>query len=454
MLKRILIANRGEIAVRIIRCCREMDIETVVVYSTADANSLAVMTATDSVCIGPAKPSESYLNQDIIIEAAIKTNCDAVHPGYGFLSENADFARKCEEAGLIFIGPSSEIISKMGDKQTARTLMRETGVPIVPGSKGFVETVDEAVKLADEIGYPVLLKATAGGGGKGMRKAFSKDDIVGAFETAKAEAKASFGNDDMYMEKLVVNPHHIEIQIMADKYGNAVYLGERDCSIQRNNQKLLEESPSKLIDEKLRKEMGETAVKAAKAAGYYSVGTVEFVVDDDKNYYFIEMNTRVQVEHPVTEMITGVDLIKEQIRIASGMKLSIIQDDVNINTHAIECRINAETPGIIKFLHFPSGYNVRVDSHLYTGYEVSPFYDSMVAKIIVTGKTRLETIRRMRRALEELIIDGIKTNAEFMHLLTYHPDFIRGNYNTGFWDKNNETINKWLKEGLKQDEHR
>lgn len=454
MLKRILIANRGEIAVRIIRCCREMDIETVVVYSTADANSLAVMTATDSVCIGPAKPSESYLNQDIIIEAAIKTNCDAVHPGYGFLSENADFARKCEEAGLIFIGPSSEIISKMGDKQTARTLMRETGVPIVPGSKGFVETVDEAVKLADEIGYPVLLKATAGGGGKGMRKAFSKDDIVGAFETAKAEAKASFGNDDMYMEKLVVNPHHIEIQIMADKYGNAVYLGERDCSIQRNNQKLLEESPSKLIDEKLRKEMGETAVKAAKAAGYYSVGTVEFVVDDDKNYYFIEMNTRVQVEHPVTEMITGVDLIKEQIRIASGMKLSITQDDVNINTHAIECRINAETPGIIKFLHFPSGYNVRVDSHLYTGYEVSPFYDSMVAKIIVTGKTRLETIRRMRRALEELIIDGIKTNAEFMHLLTYHPDFIRGNYNTGFWDKNNETINKWLKEGLKQDEHR
>lgn len=448
MFKRILIANRGEIAVRIIRCCREMDIETVIVHSTADEKSLAVMTATYSVCIGNPKPAESYLNQDTIIETAIKMNCDAIHPGYGFLSENAEFAKKCEDAGIIFIGPSSEIISKMGDKQTARTLMRETNVPIVPGSKGFIKDVDEAIETADKIGYPILLKATAGGGGKGMRKAFSKEEIKTAFETAKAEAKAAFGNDDMYMEKLIVNPHHIEIQIAADKEGNVVYLGERDCSIQRNNQKLLEESPSRMIDADMRKEMGETAVRAAKAAGYYSVGTVEFVVDNEKNYYFIEMNTRVQVEHPVTEMLIGIDLIKEQIRIAAGLKLSISQEDVLINSHAIECRINAETPGVIKFLHFPSGYNVRVDSHLYTGYEVSPFYDSMVAKIIVTGKTRLETIKRMRRALEELIIDGIKTNSEFMHLLTYHPNFIRGNYDTGFWENHSKTIEKWLKEGI------
>ncbi|MGN0318071.1 MAG: acetyl-CoA carboxylase biotin carboxylase subunit [Lachnospira sp.] len=454
MFKRVLIANRGEIAVRIIRCCREMDIETVVVYSEADENSLAVMTATKAVCIGPAKASESYLNQDAIIETAIKTGCDAIHPGYGFLSENADFARKCEENNITFIGPSADIISRMGDKQAARTLMIQTGVPVVPGSKGLLNSADEAVELADKIGYPVLLKASAGGGGKGMRKAFSKDDIVNAFETAKAEAKAAFGNDDMYMEKLIINPHHIEIQILADKEGNVVYLGERDCSIQRNNQKLLEESPSKMLTPELRKEMGETAVKAAKAAGYFSAGTIEFVVDDAGNYYFIEMNTRIQVEHPVTEMITGIDLIKEQLRIADGMKLNITQDDISFNNHAIECRINASTPGVIKFLHFPGGYGVRVESHLYTGYEVSPFYDSMLAKIIVTGKTRLEAVRRLRRALEELIIDGVKTNLEFMHLLTYHPDFIRGNYNTGFWEKNNETIIKWLQEGLKQDEHR
>lgn len=454
MFKRVLIANRGEIAVRIIRCCREMDIETVVVYSTADKDSLAVMTATKAVCIGPAKASESYLKQDTLIEVALQTGCDAVHPGYGFLSENADFARKCEENGITFIGPSADIISNMGDKQSARTLMIKTGVPVVPGSKGLIETADEAVEVARNIGYPVLLKASAGGGGKGMRKAFSEDEIRGAFETAKAEAKAAFGNDDMYMEKLIVNPHHIEIQILADKEGNVIYLGERDCSIQRNNQKLLEESPSKLVSDELRKKMGETAVMAAKAAGYYSAGTVEFVVDDEGHFYFIEMNTRIQVEHPVTEMITGVDLIREMLRIADGMKLNITQEEINIENHAIECRINAQTPGVIKFLHLPGGYGVRVESALYTGYEVSPFYDSMIAKIIVTGKTRLEAIRRMRRALEELIIDGVKTNQDFMHLLTYHPDFIRGNYNTGFWEKNNQTIFKWLEEGLKQDENR
>lgn len=449
MFKRILIANRGEIAVRIIRCCREMDIETVVVYSTADAESLPVMIATHAVCIGPAKATESYLNQDVLLETALKMECDAIHPGYGFLSESAEFARRCEENNIAFIGPSAEIISKMGDKQTARTMMIQNEVPVVPGSKGLIETADEAAALAEQIGYPVLLKASAGGGGKGMRKAFSKDEIKLAFETAKAEAKAAFGNDDMYMEKLVLNPHHIEIQVLADREGNAVYLGERDCSIQRNNQKLLEESPSKMVSGALRKEMGETAVRAAKAAGYFSAGTIEFVMDDDGNYYFIEMNTRIQVEHPVTEMITGVDLIREQIRIAAGMKLNFTQEDICFEQHAIECRINAEQAGKIRFLHFPGGYGVRVESHIFTGYEISPFYDSMIAKIIVTGKTRLEAVRRMRRALEETIIDGVKTNLEFMHLLTYHPEFIKGNYNTGFWEKNHEEIMQWLEEGLK-----
>lgn len=443
MFKRILIANRGEIAVRIIRCCREMDIETVVVYSEADKDSLPVMVANDSICIGPVKAKDSYLNQNAIIEAAIKMGCDAIHPGYGFLSENADFVRKCEENGIIFIGPSADIISHMGDKQSARKLMIDNDVPVVPGSKGLIENVNDALKLADEIGYPVLLKASAGGGGKGMRKVFSKDEMESAFNSARAEAKAAFDNDDMYMEKLVINPHHIEVQILADKEGNTVYLGERDCSIQRNNQKLLEEAPANILTDELREEMGKVAVKAAKAAGYYSAGTVEFVMDDDNNYYFIEMNTRIQVEHPVTEEITGIDLLKEQIRIAAGMKLSFSQEEVRINGHVIECRINAKTPGTIKFLHFPGGYGVRVESHLYPGFNVNPFYDSMIAKIIISGKTRLEVIRRLRRALEELIIEGIDTNAEFMHLLTYHPSFIKGNYNTGFWEENHKTIENW-----------
>lgn len=453
MFKRVLIANRGEIAVRIIRCLREMDIESVVVYSTADAKSLPVMVATHAVCIGPAKASESYLNQEAIIETAIQMECDAIHPGFGFLSENPDFARKCEENNIVFIGPSADIISKMGDKQSARKLMIENNVPVVPGSKELINTIEEARELADKIGYPVLLKASAGGGGKGMRKAFSAEELESAFNTARAEAKAAFGNDDMYMEKLIINPHHIEFQILADKFGNTIYLGERDCSIQKNNQKLLEEAPSNILDEELRKEMGEVAVRAAKAAGYYSAGTIEFVMDDLKNYYFIEMNTRIQVEHPVTEAITGVDLIKEQIRIAAGMKLLYEQKDIIINQHAIECRVNALTPGVIEFLHFPAGYGVRVESHVFTGYEVSPFYDSMIAKVIVTGKTRLEAIRRLRRALEELIIDGVKTNFEFMHLLTFHPVFLKGNYNTGFWENNHETIQKWYEEGLEQNEH-
>lgn len=352
MFKRILIANRGEIALRIIRCCREMDVETVIVYSTADKDSLAVMAADKAVCIGPAKAAESYLNQDAIIETAILTGCEAVHPGYGFLSENAAFARKCEENNLIFIGPSADIISSMGDKQSARQLMIECGVPVVPGSDGLVVTAEEAAHIAERIGYPVLIKASAGGGGKGMRKAFSREDIENAFETAKSEAKAAFGNDDMYIEKLIINPRHIEIQILADKYGNTIYLGERDCSIQRNNQKLLEEAPSARLCKDKRAVMGETAVRAARAAGYYSAGTVEFVVNEQGDYYFIEMNTRIQVEHPVTEQVTGIDLIREQIRIAAGMKLNITQEDTCVNGHAIECRINAATPGVIKFLHF------------------------------------------------------------------------------------------------------
>ena len=447
MFKRILIANRGEIALRIIRCCREMDIESVVVYSTADRRSLPVMTATHAVCIGPARASDSYLLQDSLIQTALSMECDAIHPGYGFLSENADFARKCEEHGIIFIGPSADIISRMGDKQQARKLMMEHGIPVVPGTKELIHSADEAAACAEEIGYPVLLKASAGGGGKGMRRAYSREDIYAAYDTARAEAKAAFDNDDMYMEKLIINPHHIEFQILADHSGHTIYLGERDCSIQKNNQKLLEESPSNLLDDALRREMGQVAVKAAKAAGYYSAGTIEFVVDDEKNYYFIEMNTRIQVEHPVTEAITGIDLIREQIRIAAGMKLNIEQEDVRIEQHAIECRVNALTPGVITFLHLPSGYGVRVDSHVFTGYEVSPYYDSMIAKVIVTGRTRLEAIRRLRRALEELIIEGVKTNFDFMHLMTYHPSFIKGSYNTGFWEAHHETIENWLEDG-------
>ena len=442
MFKRVMIANRGEIAVRIIRCLRELNIESVVVYSEADKESLPVMMASKAVCIGPASAKESYLNGDLLIEAALKTECDALHPGYGFLSENADFARKCEKNGITFIGPSAEIIEKMGDKQAARSLMMAEKVPVVPGSKELIYSEEEAVRLAEEIGYPVLIKASAGGGGKGMRRAFSKEELIGAYASAKAEAKAAFGNDSIYLEKLVINPHHIEIQIMADKKGNVVHLGERECSIQKNNQKMLEESPSWFLKPKLREKMGDMAIRAAKAAGYNSVGTVEFIADDKGNFYFIEMNTRVQVEHPVTEMVTGVDIIKEQINAAAGKKLSVKQSDINLKGSAIECRINALSTGKITCLHFPAGFGVRVESHLFEGYEVSPYYDSMLAKIIVYGNTRLEAIRRLRRALEELIIDGIKTNSELMYMITYQPDFISGQYNTGFYEKNKEKIEK------------
>lgn len=454
MFKRVLIANRGEIALRIIRCLRQMEIESVLVYSTADADSLPVQMATYPVCIGPAKASESYLNQEKIIDIALRTKCDAIHPGYGFLSENADFADKCEKAGITFIGPKADIIRKMGDKQAARKLMTESGVPVVPGSGGLVENAEEAEKIAKKLGYPVLIKASAGGGGKGMRRAYGPDDIKNAFESAKYEAKASFGNDDMYIEKLILKPHHIEFQILADSHGNIIHLGERECSIQRRNQKLIEESPSHALTPKLRDKMGKTAVAAAAAAGYESAGTIEFVVDDEGNYYFIEMNTRIQVEHPVTEMVCGLDLIKEQIRIAAGLKLSVTQEDVVLRGHAIECRINAENPangflpvpGKIDFLHFPAGQGIRVESAAYSGYEINPYYDSMVAKVIAHAPTRLEAIRKLRCALEELMIDGIITNVRFQYIMLYHPLFIKGKYNTAFLEEHMDEIMEWYNE--------
>ena len=451
MFKRILIANRGEIALRIIRCCREMEIETVLIYSIADRESLPVQLATKAVCIGPAKAADSYLNQDLIIDIACKTGCEAVHPGYGFLSENSSFARKCEEHGLVFIGPSADIIDRMGNKQEARCLMRKHKVPVVPGSDGTLTSVEEAMEIAEKIGYPVLVKASAGGGGRGMRKAFSKEEVREAFQTAKTEAEAAFGNGELYMEKLIVNPHHIEFQILGDKEGNIIHLGERDCSIQRRNQKMVEEAPAKILTKELREQMGAAAVSAAKAVGYYSAGTVEFVLDSEMNFYFIEMNTRIQVEHPVTEMVSGVDLVKEQIRIAAGRKLGLTQEEVILSGHAIECRINAEnplngflpSPGKIDFLHFPAGKGVRVETAVYPGYEISPYYDSMVAKLIVHGETRLEAIRKMRCALEELMMEGIETTAGFLYIMMYHPEYIKGNYDTGFIEKNLDALLEW-----------
>lgn len=433
MFRKILIANRGEIALRIIRCCREMNISSLVVYSTEDQNSLPVMLATEAVCIGPAKAKDSYLNQDAIIETAVKTGCDAIHPGYGFLSENADFAKKCEENGIEFIGPSSKLISMMGDKQAARKLMKRAGVPVVPGSDGIVKSVDDALIYADKVGYPVLLKATAGGGGKGMRRVFRPEDMKNNFDSASAEAAAAFGNGNLYLEKLIIDPRHIEVQILADKHGNVIQLGERDCSLQNNNQKLLEESPAVLIDDDVRDAIRNTAVKAAKAAGYFSAGTVEFVLDKDGKFYFIEMNTRIQVEHPVTECATGVDLIKEQILIALDRKLSYSQQDISIGVHVIECRINALSTGKIKTLHLPAGFGVRVESALFEGCEISPYYDPMIAKLIVFGENRREAMRRLRRVLEEIIIDGIETNVHLTYLLTYQSDFIRGGYDTSYW---------------------
>ena len=452
MFKKILIANRGEIAARILRACREMGIEAVTVYSTADADSLHVLFAEQSVCIGPPRAGDSYLNMDAILTVAKATGCDAIHPGYGFLSENDAFADACRDAGIAFIGPSGDVIRKMGNKSAARALMQSVGVPVVPGSDGLVRDEDEAVKVGERIGYPVLIKAAAGGGGRGMRRVYEPSEMRDLFREAMAESVACFGSDEMYIEKLILNPRHIEFQILADKYGNVIQLGERDCSVQRKNQKLLEETPSHALTPDLRKRMGDAAVRATKAAGYENAGTIEFVLAPNKEFYFIEMNTRIQVEHPVTEMVTSMDLVREQIRIAAGLKLSRTQEEVELRGHAIECRINAENParefapcpGKADFLYFPGGPGVRIDTCMYNGYEIPPFYDSMVGKIIVWAPTRLEAIRRMRRCLEELTIDGVQTNAELMHQILYHPVFVRGNYTTAFLEEHLPTMLEWM----------
>lgn len=453
MFKRMLIANRGEIAMRILRCCVELGIETVLIHSTEDADSMPVQLCTQAVCIGPAAAKDSYLNADAILTAAKAYACDAIHPGFGFLSENAEFAQKCEENGIVFVGPSAEIIRKMGDKQSARELMKKHGVPVVPGSDGLVADAKQAAEIAKKTGYPVLVKASAGGGGRGMRTAFSEDEIEQAFESARAEAKAAFGDGSMYLEKLIVNPRHIEVQILGDRFGHIVQLGERDCSMQRRNQKLIEEAPAKCLTPKNRQAIAKAALKAAKAAGYYSVGTVEFVLDQDGHFYFIEMNTRIQVEHPVTEMVTGVDLIREQIRVAAGQKLSMKQDDIKVRGHAIECRINAEnpekgfapSPGTVEFLHLPGGCGVRVESALYQGCQISPWYDSMAAKIIVHAPGRLEAIRRMRMALEETVIEGVDTNIDFLLLIMFNPDYMLGNINTSFIENHTQSLLDWNK---------
>ena len=450
MFKRVLIANRGEIAVRVIRACRELEIETVAVYSTADEGALHVQMATRSVCIGPARAADIYLNQEAIITAARATGCDSIHPGYGFLSENPDFADLCEQNRLKFIGPSGSVIRRMGNKAAARALMQKSGVPVVPGSDGPVHNVKQASALAEAIGYPVLIKASAGGGGRGMRRVDRAEDLPALFDAARSEAEACFGNGEVYLEKLILNPRHIEFQILADQQGNMIHLGERDCSIQRRNQKLIEESPSKALTPELRAKMGAAAVAAARAAGYTNAGTVEFVLSSEGAFYFIEMNTRIQVEHPVTEFVTGVDLVREQLRIAAGLPLSLSQEEVRQSGHAIECRVNAEDPregflpcpGDIGFLHLPGGPGVRVDSALYSGCTLSPYYDSLCAKVIVHAPTRLEALRKLRRALEELVIEGCPTTADLCYLICYHPGFMTGRYDTGFLDTHlNELLN-------------
>ena len=437
MFKKILIANRGEIALRIIRTCNEIGIKSVAVYSTADKESLHVKYADEAVCIGPPASSESYLKMSNIIAAAEITNADAIHPGYGFLAENAKFSKLCDEHGIKFIGASAEMISKMGDKASAIATMKEAGVPTVPGSDGIIPSFEEAEKIAEEISYPVMLKATAGGGGKGMRAVWKKEELRDAWDGARMESKAAFANDDMYMEKLIENPRHIEFQIIGDSTGRACHLSERDCSVQRRHQKLLEEAPSPFMTVALRKKMGEAAILAAEYIKYEGAGTVEFLVDKHKNFYFMEMNTRIQVEHPITEQIIGnYDLIHEQIKAASGVPIS--GKNYLPKMHAIECRINAEdpyngfrpSPGLIRTLHVPGGHGVRVDSHVYAGYTIPPHYDSMIAKLIVTGETRKDAICKMKRALKEFTIEGVKTTIPFHIKLMEHPDFVSGKYTT------------------------
>lgn len=442
MFKKLLIANRGEIAVRIIRAARELGIATVAVYSEADKEALHVLLADEAICIGPARSTDSYLNMNAVLSAAIVTGAEAIHPGFGFLSENSKFATMCEEMNLQFIGPSGQVMDMMGDKINARAEMIKAGVPVIPGSDGQVETAEEALQIANTIGYPVMLKASAGGGGKGIRKVEKEADLIASFESASQEAQAAFGNGAMYIEKVIYPARHIEVQILGDRHGNIVHLGERDCSLQRHNQKVLEESPSIAIGKTLRQEMGNAAVRAAKAVQYENAGTIEFLLDESSGeFYFMEMNTRVQVEHPVTEFVTGVDIVKEQIRIAAGQALSFKQEDVTISGHAIECRINAEnpdfnfapSPGTITDLYLPSGgVGVRVDSAVYTGYTIPPYYDSMIAKIIVHGDNRFDALMKMQRALYELDIEGVKTNADFQFDLISNPNVVAGDYDTSF----------------------
>jgi acetyl-CoA carboxylase biotin carboxylase subunit len=440
MFKKILIANRGEIALRVIRTCKEMGIKTVAVYSTADAESLHVRFADEAVCIGPAQSSESYLKMSNIIAAAEITNADAIHPGYGFLSENAKFSNLCEEHNIKFIGATGNMIDRMGDKANAKSTMIEAGVPVVPGSEGVIETFEECEKIAQETVYPVMLKASAGGGGKGMRAVWKAEDLKEAWDSARQESKAAFGNDDMYMEKLIEEPRHIEIQIVGDSFGKACHLSERDCSVQRRHQKLTEETPSPFMTDELREKMGDAAVKAAEYIKYEGAGTVEFLVDKHRNFYFMEMNTRIQVEHPITEEVVNYDLVREQILVAAGVPIS--GKNYYPKMHSIECRINAEdphnnfrpSPGKISTFHAPGGHGIRIDTHVYAGYMIPPNYDSMIAKLIVTAQTREESINKMKRALDEFVIEGIKTTIPFHRQLMDHPDYTAGNYTTKFME--------------------
>ena len=443
MFKKILIANRGEIAVRIIRACRELGVRSIAVYSTADRSSLHAQIADEAICIGPPATKDSYLNMDAIIQAAINMGAEAIHPGFGFLSENAEFARLCEKNGIVFIGPSYKAIEMLGDKAAAKETMAAAGVPVIPGSKGAVKSLKEAQKIAETAGYPVLVKASAGGGGRGIRRVDSPKELEAQMTAAQQEAKSFFGDDTVYIEKFLINPHHVEIQIMADKQGNYIYLGERDCSMQRRNQKVLEECPSPVVDEELRQKMGNAAVTAAKQCGYYNAGTIEFLVDDNHDFYFMEMNTRIQVEHPITEEVTGFDLVKAQIEVAAGLPLRASQEDIKLRGHAIECRINAEnpelnfrpSPGTITALYVPGGPGIRIDGAVYQGYTITPYYDSMISKLIAHGSDRDDAIRKMRWALSEFIVDGVDTNIDFQLDLIKRPEFISGNYDIGFLNR-------------------
>mgnify|MGYP000004421199 FL=1 len=440
MLKKILIANRGEIAVRIIRACRELGISTVAIYSEADKYALHTQMADEAVCVGGPQSKDSYLNMTNILSACVLTGCEGIHPGFGFLSENPKFAKMCEECNIKYIGPDYKIIELMGNKAKAREVMKKANVPVVPGYEGEITSVSQALEIAKEIGFPVMIKAAAGGGGKGIRIVNEEGEFEHNYNAAKLESKACFSDDRIYIEKFIQKPRHIEFQILADEYGNTIHLGERECSLQRNNQKVLEEAPSTFLNPKLREKMGEVAKCAAKAVNYKNAGTIEFLVDKDCNFYFMEMNTRIQVEHPITEMVTGVDIVKEQLKIASGKKLDLIQDDICISGNAIECRINAEdtdnnfrpSPGLIKELYIPSGPGVRVDSAIYSGYEIPPYYDSMIGKMITYGATRDEAIIKMKRVLGEFAIGGVKTNIDFQYSILNNRDFVKGNYDTSF----------------------